>query len=63
MKVWVDPDLCISCGLCINTCPEVYEWDNGGKAVAKDDGAVPAGSQGAAKEAVEGCPVNAIKEE
>jgi len=26
MEVYVDPDLCISCGTCIDICPEIYDW-------------------------------------
>ena len=35
MKVVVDPDLCIECGACIDTCPEVFDWNDEGKAEAK----------------------------
>lgn len=62
MKVYVDPELCIACGACISLAPEVYGWDDSGKAkaigreVAKDQ-------ENAAKEALEGCPTEAIKEE
>ena len=27
MKVKVDADLCIGCGLCTETCPDVFEMD------------------------------------
>ncbi|MGI5840254.1 MAG: ferredoxin [bacterium] len=62
MKVFVDPDLCISCGLCVSTAPDIYEFGDDGKAVAKNDGEVPPGKEGEAKEGLEGCPVDAIKE-
>ncbi|CAB1254267.1 ferredoxin [Clostridium sp. MT-14] len=59
MKAVVDKDVCISCGLCPSTCPEVFEMDEDGKAVAIT-GEVPEESQGSAKEAEENCPVSAI---
>ncbi|NPV26418.1 MAG: ferredoxin [Firmicutes bacterium] len=61
MKVAVDPELCIECGLCIDTCPDVFDWDGNGKAHAKVD-PVPAAQESSAREAIEGCPTEAIKE-
>lgn len=61
-KVTVDKDLCIGCGLCADTCPEVFQLE--------DDGKVGVKSQEAAKEklacckdAAATCPVEAIKVE
>ncbi len=34
MRAVVDKDTCISCGLCVSTEPEVFEFDDDGKAVA-----------------------------
>lgn len=25
-KVWIDQDLCTADGLCIEICPEIFEW-------------------------------------
>ena len=61
MRVEVDPDLCISCGVCIDTCPEVFEWDENGISKVKVD-EVPEDVVDACKEAVESCPTEAIKE-
>ena len=33
-KVKVNSDLCGSCGLCVGSCPEVFEFDDEGKARA-----------------------------
>jgi ferredoxin len=62
LKVYVDQDLCISCGLCIDTCPAVFDWNDDGKAHATVD-EVPADAEGEAREALENCPSEAIKEE
>ncbi len=58
-KVEVDKDLCIGCGACFGSYPEVFEQDDDGlaKAVNKEvDGAL----EEMAVEASEGCPVDAI---
>ncbi|MDO7785937.1 ferredoxin [Desulforamulus aquiferis] len=60
MKTVVDQDLCISCGACIDVCPEVYEWNDDDKAHAIVD-EVPEGQEDSAKEAAESCPTEAIK--
>lgn len=61
MKVKVDPDLCISCGACVSTCPDVYDWDDEGKAKAVVD-EVPDDLEDEAREALESCPTDAIAE-
>lgn len=62
MKVKVDPETCIGCGACISLAPEVYDWDSDGKAKAIG-GDVPSQQQDLAKEGLESCPTEAIKEE
>ncbi len=59
MHVEVDQDLCISCGACIDTCPEVFEWNNDEKAQAVKN-EVPAELEELASEAAESCPTDAI---
>ena len=58
MKVIVDADTCIGCGLCESTCPEVFKMD-GDKAVVIGS-VVPEGAQVSCKKATEECPVTAI---
>lgn len=57
MKVKVDADSCTSCGLCCDTCPEVFEM--GDTAEVKVD-VVPKEAEAACREAVENCPMECI---
>ncbi len=62
LKLTVDQDLCIGCGLCIDTCPSVFDWNDDGKAqVIVDE--VPEDVEDDAREAMENCAAEAIKEE
>ncbi len=58
MKFNVDQDLCIGCGACEETCPEVFELPAGTSEVKLDP--VPEALQASARRAEEGCPVDAI---
>ncbi len=58
IKAKVDPEVCIGCGLCIDTCPDFFRME-GVLAVAKD-GPVPAELEDGVREAAETCPVEAI---
>jgi ferredoxin len=58
MKVVVDEEVCTGCGLCAETCPEVFEMDGDMAKVIGDT--VPAAAESTCREAVEGCPVSAI---
>lgn len=58
VTVNVNKDVCIGCGLCVGSLPEVFEFGDDGKAqvlagVATDEAAV--------KEAATNCPVSAIE--
>lgn len=59
MHAEVDQDLCISCGACIDTCPEVFDWNDDEKAHSIVD-EIPSGLEEQATEAAEGCPTDAI---
>lgn len=62
MRVEVDQELCISCGACIDTCPDVFEWNDDEKAHSVVD-EVPSELEEQVHEAVESCPTSAITED
>ncbi len=49
---------CISCGTCVDACPEVFRFNDDGLAEAYE--AVAPECESAAKEARDGCPVSVI---
>jgi ferredoxin len=61
MKVEVDKEACISCGLCVNQVPAVFDWDDGEKAEAITDD-VPNNIESETRSALDDCPTDAIKE-
>ena len=58
MAVSVDEDLCTGCGLCEQTCSEVFELGADGVAHVKDD--ADCDDAGCCEQAAEQCPVDAI---
>lgn len=60
MKVTLDKDSCTNCGLCAETCPEVFEMDENDIPKIKAD-PVPAEAEATCKEAVENCPGESLK--
>ena len=59
MKTFINRDGCISCGLCAETCPEVFRMADDGLAEVYVD-EVPENVEDSAKEAEDGCPVSVI---
>lgn len=54
---YVDKEACISCGLCVATCPGVFRFDEDGKAEVHDPSG---GSDADIQAAIDGCPVQCI---
>jgi ferredoxin len=59
MKAYIEREGCISCGLCAETCPEVFEIAPDGFAEVHA-GDVPEKAEERAVEAQENCPVSVI---
>jgi ferredoxin len=59
MKAVVDEETCIGCGLCEETCPEVFEMSDDKARVKLDE--IPEDVAKACREAAENCPVEAIQ--
>lgn len=58
MKVSIERNDCISCGLCVSTCPEVFRIADDGLAEAYHQ---PDSAQASdTKSAADGCPVSII---
>ncbi|MCM8760172.1 MAG: ferredoxin [Candidatus Omnitrophica bacterium] len=58
MNVRIDDSLCTGCGLCVDTCPEVFEMPEAVSTVKSP--VVPEELADKVKEAAESCPVEAI---
>lgn len=59
MKASVDKSGCISCGLCVSICPEVFQMGDDGMAEAFLD-SVPPEHEDSALEAQDSCPTAVI---
>jgi ferredoxin len=57
--VKVEKNKCIGCGACASTCPAVFEMNDDGKAQVKAGADLKKNAK-CTKEAIEGCPVDAI---
>jgi len=58
MQAKVDKDLCTGCGLCADTCPDVFEMADDAAKVKV--GVVPQSAEACCQEAKDNCPVEAI---
>lgn len=58
MKATIDRDGCIGCGVCADTCPEVFRMADDG--LAEVCGDITEENASGAKEAEDNCPVTVI---
>jgi ferredoxin len=58
MKATVDQDLCTGCGLCVDTCPEVFDMDEDLATVKVSQ--IPEDAEQSARQAADECPADAI---
>ncbi len=59
MKAIVDNEACVGCGLCPETCAEVFKMEEDKVIILTDP--IPENALEGAKEAASSCPVEAIK--
>lgn len=59
MRAEIDQSGCISCGLCVNTCPEVFAFDDSQKAQVMQN-PIPPTQEDCTREAAGACPVSVI---
>jgi len=59
VKAKVDPSLCIGCGLCEATCPEVFKLsdDDVSQVIVET---VPVEAESSCRQAADNCPAQAI---
>lgn len=53
-------DFCIRCGICIDTCPELYDMDYKGDEIRIKVNEIPDTLMAKAKESIRDCAVGAI---
>jgi ferredoxin len=58
MIATINPDTCIGCTLCTQSCSEIFKMEGDKAVVYKDP--VPQEAQECARQAAEECPVQAI---
>ena len=61
MRAFVDREACIGCGACVTVASEVFALDDEGKAAVISDTRYE--YEGAVRDAIEGCPTAAIRDE
>lgn len=59
MRAIIERNGCIGCGLCAETCPEVFRMDEEGLAEVYTD-PIPSAFEDSATEAADNCPVSVI---
>ncbi|NPA76550.1 MAG: ferredoxin [Candidatus Diapherotrites archaeon] len=60
MKVHVDKETCIGCGVCVALAPDYFKLDSDGKSVAIKEEVAP-GDEEKVRNAAMSCPTQSIK--
>jgi len=60
MKITLQADKCLSCGMCAQTAPTVFSLDTGIVKLIKDDATLTPEEQTQAKQAASFCPNDVI---
>ena len=60
LKIEVNKENCIGCGLCVSICPEVFAIDENGKSEVLEDNIEK--FKNAIDDSIKSCPVDAIEE-
>ena len=58
MKIKIDEELCTGCGLCADSCPNIFEFTDEVAEVMVDE--VPPEAEDAVRDAIDDCPAEAI---
>ncbi len=60
MKVWVDKETCIGCGVCVAIAPKYFKIDDDGKSIALKETVDPEDEE-LVRTAAQSCPTGSIK--
>ena len=60
MKVTIDEDLCTACGLCVDTCPDVFDLGDDDDVAQVKVNVVPEELEDDCQQAADECPCEAI---
>ena len=60
MKVTIDEDLCTACGLCVDTCPDVFDLGDDDDVAQVKVNVVPEELEDDCQQAADECPCESI---
>ena len=62
MKINIDQDKCLRCGMCTGIATDIFEFDDDGNIKANESN-INADNKDSIKDAINSCPVGAISKE